>query len=99
MNEKAPENSQQMKEKINAFRQRAFAKTHKKAPVSTSLNVIITIFSDLLAGLLVGAGVGYLLYSVFDMHLSVLGIFVLLGGLAGFLNLYKSLKRLEATIK
>ena len=85
----------EMKEKIDAFRQAAFQKNEKQSSVSGSLNIIITILSDLLGGLLVGAGLGYLVVTYLGAHKIFFAIFILLGGFAGFLNLYKSMKRLE----
>ena len=95
MSDKQPLTPQQMHEKIDAFRQKALIDKSKKASVSNSAGIVITIVSDLLGGLLVGAGIGWVIFKIFDTHLIVMGIFVLLGGLAGFLNLYKSLNVLE----
>ncbi len=95
MSDKQPLTPQQMHEKIDAFRQKALIGKSKKASVSNSAGIVITIVSDLLGGLLVGAGIGWVIFKIFDTHLIVMGIFVLLGGLAGFLNLYKSLNVLE----
>lgn len=68
----------------------------KKKSIETSgLNLSIMIISDLAGGLLVGAGIGYMLYALFDVHLVVLALFVLFGGFAGLLNVYKSISHLE----
>ena len=90
---------QEMKEKVNAFRKSTLSKPEKRSTVSSSLNIIITIISDLLGGLLVGAGLGYLLVKFFNAHMLVFAIFILLGGFAGLLNLYKSLKKMEGQQK
>ena len=97
MNETETKTPQEMKEKIESFRKLAFPP--KQQAVSGSVAVIITIISDLLGGLLVGAGLGYLFMKLFGAHKIVLAIFVLLGGLAGLLNVYKSIKQLEGKSK
>lgn len=97
--EQMAQSAEEMKEKIDAFQEKAFSKKSKKTQMSYSVNVIITVLSDLLSGLLVGAGIGYLLYKLFNLSVVVLAVFVLLGGFAGFLNLYKSLNRLQKGIK
>lgn len=90
---------QEMKEKIDAFRQDAFQKNEKRSPVASPLNIIIIILSDLLGGLLVGAGLGYVAVTYWGAHKIFFAIFILLGGFAGLLNLYRSMKRLEGQNK
>ena len=90
---------QEMKEKIDAFREDAFSSSKKRSTVSNPLNIIITILSDLLGGLFVGAGLGYLLVQYLGAHKIFLAIFILLGGIAGLLNLYRSMKKLEGQSK
>ena len=90
---------QQMKEKIDAFRDDALSHSKRRSSVSAPVSIIITIISDLLGGLLVGAGLGYLLVKFFDAHMLVFALFILLGGFAGLLNLYKSLKKMEGQQK
>ena len=86
---------QEMKEKIDDFRKNVFAQSEKRPVASNPVTIIITILSDLLGGLLVGAGLGYLCVTYLGAHKIFFAIFILLGGFAGLLNLYKSMKRLE----
>ena len=95
MNNRMAQTPQEMKEKIDSFRKTVLSDYSKKKNKSHSFNIIVTVLSDLLSGLFVGAGIGYLFYRLLDMHILVVGIFVLLGGMAGFLNLYKSLNRMQ----
>ena len=95
MDNTKPKTPQEMKEKINSFQHEVFVCGSKKSQVSYSVNVVITVLSDLLSGLLVGGGIGYLIYKLFNLQIWVVALFVLLGGFAGFLNLYKSLERLQ----
>ena len=50
---------------------------------------------DLLAGIVVGGGLGMVLDWVFDLKPIMLVIFLLLGGAAGFLNVYRSAHNIE----
>ena len=99
MNNQPPKTAQEIKEKITSFQNGVLVKNAKKSKLPYSLNIIIMILSDLLSGVLVGAGIGYLLYKLFAFHLLIVAVFVLLGGLAGFSNLYKSLNRLQKGIE
>ena len=83
MDEKISRTPQEMKEKINAFRDGNSQRSKGRSSVSAPVSIIITIISDLLGGLLVGAGLGYLLVRFFDAHMLVFALFILLGGFAG----------------
>ena len=54
------------------------------------------IGTELVSGVLVGAGLGYLLDKVFNSSPVMLIIFLILGGAAGFLNVYRFVKKEEA---
>ena len=99
MDETTSRTPQEMKEKIDAFRNGNSKSSKGRSSVSAPVSIIITIISDLLGGLLVGAGLGYLLVKFFNAHMLVFAVFVLLGGFAGLLNLYKSLKKMEGQQK
>ena len=89
-------NAAEIKKKINDFHQRVFVSSApKKQSASHSVGVIITVLSDLIGGLLVGSAIGWLLYRYAGAHILVLFLFVLIGGFAGLLNVYKSLERLS----
>ncbi len=55
----------------------------------------ITIMSDLMGGLIAGGIIGYLIMRAWDLQPYVLGMFLLLGGFAGMLNVYKYVRRIE----
>lgn len=82
--------SDDLKERIDALSRR-FEK--KERSNNDNIQMLFEVFSDLFGGLLVGAGLGYLIYVLFDTHLIVLAVFILLGGVAGFFNLYKSYQK------
>lgn len=50
------------------------------------------IAADLIAGVLVGMGIGYVLDMLAGTKPVLLSVFVLLGGAAGFLNMYRTVK-------
>ena len=52
----------------------------------------IRIAADLLSGIAVGAGIGYVLDKVFDTRPYLFAVFLLFGGAAGFLNVYRMAK-------
>ena len=68
-----------------------------KSTVSSkaALGIVFAVSCDLLSGLLVGTAIGYLLCKYFSLHIAFLGVFILLGGIAGLLNMYKTLKNLK----
>lgn len=59
---------------------------------SAASRVGVAIAADLIAGVLVGTGIGYVLDMLFDTRPVLLAVFVLLGGAAGFLNMYRTVK-------
>ena len=50
---------------------------------------------ELISGVIVGAGIGYLLDILFGTRPLLLIIFLFLGGVAGFLNVYRFVKSME----
>jgi len=89
MNEAVQQNISQLKEKISSFQKKRVSKKNKSL---TPFYVLTMVFSDLISGVLVGTAIGYLLYRIFDLHVFVIAVFVLLGGFASILNLYRSVK-------
>ena len=92
MNDSIQERIFQLKEKINSFQKVDSSKKNKSL---TPFYVLTMVFSDLISGVLVGMAIGYVLYKVFDLHIFVIAVFVLLGGIASILNLYRSVKSIS----
>ena len=59
------------------------------------LSVGTQVCIELVSGLIVGGGVGYILNEVFDFGKVFLICMVILGGFAGFLNIARYLKSIE----
>ena len=84
-----PEDIKEMNRKIAAFK----AKQQKIEPdsalqYSTGLQVI----TEMISGIIVGAGIGYILDEIFDFKNIFLICFTILGGFAGILNVSRYLK-------
>lgn len=60
------------------------------------VGIILIVLSDLLGGLLVGCALAYTLCHFFGVHVIFGGLLILLGGIAGFFNIYKSVQKIEA---
>lgn len=53
------------------------------------------IGTELISGVIIGAGLGYLLDNIFDTQPLLLIIFLFLGAAAGFLNVYRFVRTQE----
>lgn len=92
---KTPDDIEAVNAKIKAFQKKVATKdvaalqtSHDKGTV-TGFQLSI----ELVAGVFVGASMGYFLDFVFDTRPLLLSIMTVLGGIAGVLNIYKSAKR------
>lgn len=59
------------------------------------LSVGTQVCIELVSGIIVGAGIGYILNELFDFGRVFLICMVILGGFAGFLNITRYLKSIE----
>ncbi len=84
----------EIKARIEALRKQ-LSSSKTKAADASGFALSVMIVSDLAGGLLVGAGIGYVLCALFDAHPAVWAVFILLGGFAGLLNVFKSVSRIE----
>lgn len=84
------EKLEDLEQKINQFKK----KDAKPAvPQSQSSSLAMRVVTDLLAGLFVGAAIGYFLDKAFDSSPLFLVIFLFVGMAAGFMNLYRGLDK------
>ena len=93
--EDIPDDLQQMRHKIRALQAENVSRIEKKPDKIASKGIGIRLAADLLAGVLVGAGIGYVLDWVFGSRPIMLAIFLLFGGAAGFLNVYRSAHNID----
>ncbi len=94
MDKNVPEDLRRLKNKINVAKEKKTAKPSAPRVVAAS-GIGIRIAADLLAGVLVGGGIGYVLDDFFGTKPILLVIFLFFGGAAGFLNVYRMVKSVE----
>ena len=94
MNKNVPEDLRRLKNKIDVVKEKKTTKSSTPRVVAAS-GVGIRIAADLLAGVLVGGGIGYVLDDFFGTKPILLVIFLFFGGAAGFLNVYRMVKSVE----
>ncbi len=93
--ENIPENLQALEAKICRMRGVGNNKSLSTSEYVSAAGVGVQIAADLLAGVLVGAGVGYVLDMILGVRPIMLAVFLLFGGAAGFLNVYRTVKNEE----
>lgn len=71
------------------------ASQHSEHHFSPAARMGVGIVADLLSGVLVGGGIGYVLDGLFNTKPFLLSVFLLFGGAAGFLNVYRSAQTAE----
>lgn len=92
---KEPEDIKNINQRINDFKAAHLSSKHVPTEKQTDYSRTATGFqisTELLAGVLIGAGLGYLLDKVFSTQPWLMSIFIILGGAAGILNIYKAFK-------
>ncbi len=86
--------SKELEAKIKALHEQVVGKVPDRLD-RQGAGLAITIMSDLLGGLIAGGVIGFLIQRFFDTKPFILGIFIFLGGIAGLLNVYKYVRRIE----
>ncbi len=95
---KIPRDIQEMAERIRIEKEKTIKVENSKGRnEQKNLGVMLAfqVSSELVAGILVGAGIGYILDELFDFHSFFLLIFIILGCMAGILNVYRSMKKMD----
>jgi len=95
---KMPQDLKQINNRIRKLK--AFEDRVQKDPTETKFvyayQIGTRIGTELVSGVLVGAGLGYLLDRLFGTSPVLLIMFLIFGGAAGFLNVYRFVKKEEA---
>lgn len=86
--------SKELEAKIKALHEQVVGKVPDQSG-RQGAGLAVTIMSDLLGGLIAGGVIGFLIQRFFDTKPFILGIFIFLGGIAGLLNVYKYVRRIE----
>lgn len=86
--------SKELEAKIKALHEQVVGKVPDRLD-RQGAGLAVTIMSDLLGGLIAGGVIGFLIQRFFDTKPFIVGIFIFLGGIAGLLNVYKYVRRIE----
>lgn len=91
--ENVPEALKALEAKISKVRQGQENGVNEKTQGRySSIRIGMQIATDLLAAVIVGAGIGWVLDYVFNTKPIMLIVFLLFGGAAGFVNVYRTVK-------
>ena len=91
---KIPDDIRQMDERIRQLKAKE-KQAQQDKPESRFAKVGFRIGAELISGVIIGAGIGYLLDNWFGTRPLLLIIFLFLGSIAGFLNVYRFVKSTE----
>ncbi len=92
--QKIPEDLHYLDEKIQKMKKKGSANENKDSKFS-HLSVASQIVIELISGVVVGTGIGYMLNEIFDFGSIFLISLIILGGIAGFLNVSRYLKQIQ----
>ena len=92
-----PDDIQKMAERIQKEKnKKKYANSeNNKEESPSSVAMAFQISVELISGVLVGVGIGYILDELFDTHLLCILIFTILGGFAGMLNVYRYVNKTD----
>ena len=93
-NKNIPEDLRLLKSKISCAKEGKTKKRQSSKFVAAS-GLGFRIATDLLAAVIVGGAMGYLFDELFGTKPIMLVVFLLFGGAAGFLNVYRLVRRVE----
>lgn len=82
----------QLDKKIQQMKQNGFSNSKNKHTKFSKTSMATQVVVELVSGVIVGVGIGYILNEIFDFGTIFLIIFVIIGGLAGCLNISRYLK-------
>jgi len=91
---KKPEDIEALNKKIGAFKKKEAAKRKEAVDDARSENALtgFQLSIELVAGVFIGAAMGYFLDLMFGTRPILLCVLTVLGGAAGVLNIYRSTK-------
>lgn len=94
---KIPDDIKQLDKKIQQLKgkEKLARQDRPESEYAYATKIGFRIGTELISGVIVGAGLGYLSDKVFDTQPLLLIIFLFLGGAAGFLNVYRFVRSQE----
>lgn len=93
-----PDDLSLLDQRIKEFKDQEAHSRHSCKPTETDYSrtaVGFQISTELLAGVLIGAGIGYVLDELLGFHPWCIALFTILGGAAGLLSIYRTFKSEE----
>ena len=95
---KTPQDVEQIAKRIKKMQKTSGQSTddEDKSGFVRAYQIGTRVGAELVSGVLVGAGLGYVLAKFFNTQPTLLAVFLILGGAAGFLNVYRFVKREDA---
>ncbi len=90
MFDKEKEKLKALDEKISRMSQESRKNASSEDKKKGHFDLAIRLLSDLIAGVVVGLGIGMFLDDVFETKPVCMVIFLLIGSVAGFLNVYRT---------
>ena len=88
-----PKDVQHLDEKIQKMKRKGFGKSEKKHTKFYQASIAAHVVIELFSGVVVGASIGYMLNEIFDFGSILLISLIILGGIAGCLNVARYLKQ------
>lgn len=92
---KIPQDLKEIDEKISLLKNRNKKIDNQNQESYAQLGVAFQILTEFVSGILVGAGIGYILDELFDFRYVLLLIFIILGAIAGMVNVFRYVKKTE----
>ena len=89
-----PQDIKDMQKRISEMKAKAQVGQNKEENYS-QLAIAFQILIEIVSGVFVGMGIGYILDEMFDLRFVCLLIFTIFGGMAGLLNTFRYLKKNE----
>ena len=95
---KTPQDVEQIAKRIKKMQKTSGQSTDNadKSGFVRAYQIGTRVGAELVSGVLAGAGLGYVLDKFFNTQPTLLAVFLILGGAAGFLNVYRFVKREDA---
>ena len=84
---------QRLDEKIQEMKRKGFGYRKNKHAKFLQTSMAMQIVIELVSGVVVGTGIGYILNEIFDFGLFFLISLIILGGIAGCLNVSRYIKQ------
>ena len=94
---KKPDDISQIEERIAKFKssQGPKPKSEKREEFEYAAKTGFRVTTEMLSGVVIGAGIGYFLDKVLETKPFLLIVFLFLGAAAGFLNVYRFVRNAE----